>query len=110
LSEAQIYQRLSAQGIDGVVADRLAQARREEAVWRSRYDAYAQQRDHINSFPGLSGADRAAQVTQLRQQIFTASGEVLRAQATPTVRSTWRTIATMQSTPPSNTQSRLLCR
>ena len=81
LSEAQIRQRLAAQSIDGIVADRLVQASREEAVWRGRYDAYAQQRDRINSFPGLSDADRAAQLTQLRQQTFPVPYEALRAQA-----------------------------
>lgn len=81
LSEAQIRQRLAAQGIDGIVADRLVRASREEAGWRSRYDAYAQQRDRINNFPGLSDADRAAQLTQLRQQTFPAPNEALRAQA-----------------------------
>ncbi|WP_296228718.1 lipase secretion chaperone [Ralstonia sp. UBA689] len=81
LSEAQIRQRLAAQGIDGVVADRLVQASREEAAWRTRYDAYARERDRINSFSGLSDADRAAQIAQLRQQTFAASNEALRAQA-----------------------------
>ena len=81
LSDAQIRQRLSAQGVDAVVADRLIQGNREEADWHARYDAYARERDRINAFFGLSDADRAAQIAQLRQQTFTASNELLRAQA-----------------------------
>jgi len=67
--------------VDGVVADRLIQGNREEADWRTRYDAYARERDRIGAFAGLSDADRAAQIVQLRQQTFTASNELLRAQA-----------------------------
>ena len=81
LSDAQIRQRLSAQGVDAVVADRLIQGNREEADWRARYDAYAHERDRIQAFSGLSEADRATQIAQLRQQTFTASNELLRAQA-----------------------------
>ncbi|WP_439891794.1 lipase secretion chaperone [Ralstonia sp. 25C] len=81
LSDAQIRQRLSAQGVDAVVADRLIQGNREEADWRARYDDYARERDRISAFTGLSDADRAAQIAQLRQQTFTASNELLRAQA-----------------------------
>ncbi len=81
LSDAQIRQRLSAQGVDAVVADRLIQGNREEADWRARYDAYARERNRIQAFSGLSDTDRAAQIAQLRQQTFTASNELLRAQA-----------------------------
>ena len=81
LSEAQIRQQLADQGVDGVVADRLIQGNRVETDWRARYDAYARERDHISAFTGLSEADRAAQIAQLRQQTFTASNELLRAQA-----------------------------
>jgi lipase chaperone LimK len=81
LTEAQMRQRLATQGVDGAVADRLIQADRVEADWRTRYDAYARERDRIASFPGLSDADRAAQIAQLRQQTFTASNEAMRAQA-----------------------------
>lgn len=81
LSEAQIRQQLSARGVDGLVADRLIQGNREEADWRNRYDAYAHERDRINAFIGLSDTDRAKQIAQLREQTFTASNELLRAQA-----------------------------
>lgn len=81
LSEAQIRQRLAAQGVDGAVADRLLQAGREQADWRTRYDAYARERDRINRAAGLADADRVTQIAQLRQQTFTASNEALRAQA-----------------------------
>lgn len=81
LSDAQIRERLSAQGVDAVVADRLIQGNRAEADWRARYDAYARERDRISNFAGLSDTDRAAQIAQLRQQTFTASNELLRAQA-----------------------------
>lgn len=81
LSDAQIRQRLSAQGINDVVADRLIQGNREDADWHARYDAYARERDRISHFAGLSESDRAAQIAQLRQQTFTASNERLRAQA-----------------------------
>ncbi|MEE2977286.1 MAG: lipase secretion chaperone [Pseudomonadota bacterium] len=81
MSEAEMRQRLSARGVDNLVADRLIQGNREEADWRNRYDAYALERDRINAFAGLSDADRAAQIAQLRQQTFTASHELLRAQA-----------------------------
>ncbi|MCP1172742.1 lipase secretion chaperone [Ralstonia chuxiongensis] len=81
MSEAEMRQRLSARGVDSLVADRLIQGNREEADWRNRYDAYARERDRINAFTGLSEADRAAQIAQLRQQTFTASNELLRAQA-----------------------------
>lgn len=81
LSEADMRQQLSARGVDGLVADRLIQGNREEADWRTRYNAYARERDRISAFTGLSDADRAAQVAQLRQQTFTASNELLRAQA-----------------------------
>ena len=81
MSEAEMRQRLSARGVDSLVADRLIQGNREEADWRNRYDAYTRERDRINAFAGLSEADRAAQIAQLRQQTFTASNELLRAQA-----------------------------
>nr|QBC16460.1 lipase specific chaperone [Ralstonia pickettii] len=81
MSEAEMRQRLSARGVDSLVADRLIQGNREEADWRNRYDAYTRERDRINAFAGLSDADRAAQIAQLRQQTFTASNELLRAQA-----------------------------
>lgn len=81
LSDAQIRQQLAAQGVDGIVADRLIQGNREEADWRSRYDAYARERDRIRAFAGLSDTDRAAQIAQLREQTFTAPNERLRAQA-----------------------------
>jgi len=81
LSDAQIRQHLAVQGVDGVIADRLIQGNREEADWRARYDAYARERDRISAFTGLSDADRATQIAQLRQQTFTAPNEALRAQA-----------------------------
>lgn len=81
MSEAEMRQRLSARGVDNLVADRLIQGNREEADWHNRYDAYTRERDRINAFAGLSDADRAAQIAQLRQQTFTASHELLRAQA-----------------------------
>lgn len=81
MSEAEMRQRLSARGVDGIVADRLIQGNREEAAWHTRYDAYTRERDRINAFTGLSDADRAAQIQQLREQTFTAPNELLRAQA-----------------------------
>jgi lipase chaperone LimK len=71
MSEAEMRQRLSARGVDNLVADRLIQGNREDT----------RERDRINAFAGLSDADRAAQIAQLRQQTFTASHELLRAQA-----------------------------
>lgn len=81
VSEADMRQRLATRGVDALVADRLIQGHREEADWRTRYDAYARERERISAFTGLSDADRAAQIAQLRQQTFTASNELLRAQA-----------------------------
>lgn len=81
LTDAQIRQQLAAQGVDGIVADRLIRGNHEEADWRSRYDAYARERDRISRAPGLVEADRTAQITQLRAQTFTAPNELLRAQA-----------------------------
>lgn len=81
LTDAQMRQQLAAQGVSGIVADRLIQGNREEADWRNRYDAYARERDRINAFTGLSEADRTTQIAQLRQQTFTATNEAQRAQA-----------------------------
>ncbi|WP_346824823.1 lipase secretion chaperone [Ralstonia solanacearum] len=52
-----------------------------ETDWHARYTAHARERDRLATFPGLSAADRAAQVAQLRQQTFPASNEALPAQA-----------------------------
>ncbi|MGA3845078.1 lipase secretion chaperone [Ralstonia nicotianae] len=78
-SEARIRRQLAAEDVDAAVADRLVRADRAGADRHARYAAHA--RERLTAVPGLSAADRAAQVAQLRRQTFHASNEALRAQA-----------------------------
>lgn len=52
----------------------------QERVWKTRYAGYRQAVDHILRQPGLDPAERARQITTLRQQTFTAEQERLRAE------------------------------
>ncbi|MCK4124230.1 lipase chaperone [Ralstonia pseudosolanacearum] len=81
LSEARIRQQLATEDVDAAVADRLVRADQAGADWHARYAAHARERDRLTAVPGLSAADRAARVAQLRRQTFRASNEALRAQA-----------------------------
>ncbi|WP_269441077.1 lipase secretion chaperone [Ralstonia syzygii] len=67
--------------MDTAVADRLVHADQPDADWHARYDTCASERDRIAAFPGLSVADRAEQVAQLRRQTFPVPNEALHAQA-----------------------------
>ncbi|API75543.1 lipase secretion chaperone [Ralstonia pseudosolanacearum] len=80
-SEARIRRQLATEDVDAAVADRLVRADQAGADWHARYAAHARERDRLTAVPGLSAADRAAQVAQLRRQTFHASNEALRAQA-----------------------------
>lgn len=52
----------------------------QERAWKTRYAGYRQAVDNILRQPGLDAAERARQVTTLRQQTFTTEQERLRAE------------------------------
>lgn len=59
-------------------AERIVKMRQDDDAWHAKYADYAAQRARIEAM-GLSAADRAAQIAQLRRSVFTDPAQALRA-------------------------------